>query len=468
MRDMDQNRAGYNRIGEVRASIRSRPEAPRSSTLRQLPSVGILVDLALTPTSGGQVRFWHNIARAAAAQECGFDLSFHFQNHSESQYRLHEGDDPNAVRITPLSRNVRIIELPPMLSTSRMRFLAEIPDQADLVPYHRQLAKMIAPYDIVHTTDAYFAYANTALRCVDHGRQALVTSIHTDTPAYTRVYSERAFRNLLGARRIERLIVEKWRWPERLEQRMKRSLRRHLGACEHIWFAPVDDPKTAIEFTEHGNFEVLPRGIDWETFSPDRRDRSNLEEELDLDPDDFILTFSGRIDVGKEIMVEAHATQELLDRGRKVKLILAGLGSDATAIRDLLGSNVRLPGFVDQKRLGSILASSDAFVFPSRIETAANALIEARAAGLPVVAAPRIGDMLIRKHGVDGLIVENQTSEAWANAIDTLISDPDYARKMGAMASTVTAQTQPTWQEVLENCLVPGWTRTIPRRLTAG
>ena len=49
----------------------------------------------------------------------------------------------------------------------------------------------------MHTTDAYFAYSKTAQRLHDPARRALVTSIHTDTPSYTRVYSEGIYRKLL-------------------------------------------------------------------------------------------------------------------------------------------------------------------------------------------------------------------------------------------------------------------------------
>jgi glycosyltransferase involved in cell wall biosynthesis len=247
---------------------------------------------------------------------------------------------------------------------------------------------------------------------------------------------------------------------------MRNLLARHLRACEHIWFAPVDDPESFGEFASPRDFDVLQRGLDWKIFTPDRRDRARLESEFDLDADDFVLAFAGRIDIGKEVMVAAEATRALLDRGKKVKLILAGLGDDAEKIRDLLGPAVRLPGFVDQAQLGWILASSDAFVFPSRIETAANAVIEARAVGLPVFASPRIGDMLIRENGVDGVVVDTQTAQAWADAIERFVGDRDAAKKMGAMASTVVAETQRSWHEVLVRDLVPGWLRSLHREQT--
>jgi glycosyltransferase involved in cell wall biosynthesis len=213
--------------------------------------------------------------------------------------------------------------------------------------------------------------------------------------------------------------------------------------------------------------EMLRRGIDWQIFSPERRDRQRLVSELDLEPDDFVLSFAGRIDIGKEVMIAARAVRALLDRGQKVKLILAGLGSDSVQIRDLLGQAVRLPGFVEQKELGWLLASSDAFVFPSRIETAANAVIEARAVGLPVLVSPPIADMLVREDGADGLTVDEQTPEAWALAIERLVSDRDLGKKMGALARAVAVETQPSWHEILERDLVPGWRRAknrIPRK----
>jgi glycosyltransferase involved in cell wall biosynthesis len=444
------------RIGAKGKSVGS--ESPGKATVDKRLSVGVLIGLALTQTSGGHVRFWHNIAKAAAEYGCEFDLTFHFQSH------LHNDPDQDGARagrqrITRLSDHVRIIELPPVLSTARIKHLAQSPDHTDLFPYHRRIAQYLESYDIIHTTDAYFAYAKTACRVVDRDRQALVTSIHTDTPAYTRVYSERAFRNFFGEGRLAKLVIDDWNWPGHAEKRMRQALIRHLRSCEHVWFAPADDPETFSEVAAASEFDVLRRGLDWKIFTPDRRDRRRLEEEFDLDEDDFVLAFAGRIDVGKEVMVAAEATRRLLDRGLKVKLILAGIGSDTEAIRELLGPAVRLPGFVEQERLGSILASSDAFAFPSRIETAANAVIEARAVGLPVLASPRIADMLIREDGVDGLVVETQTSEAWANAIERLIADPDLAKKMGAIASAVAAETQPSWHDVLMRDLVPGWAR---------
>jgi AhpD family alkylhydroperoxidase len=398
------------------------------------------------------VRFWKNIAEAAAEAGCEFDLSFHFQaaaSAGESSTQLAEG--------------VRVVSLPPVFSTGRLASLDQGPDDADLAPYHPRLARYLRNYDVIHTTDAYFAYAKTAVRTHDRSRQALVTSIHSDIPAYTRLYSERILLKLLGNGRLARRAVGRWRWPHRAEARMRASLTHHLAGCDHIWSAPNERAENPNEGPTQGDRSLLQRGLDWEIFSPHHRDRARLLAEFEIDSDAFVLIFSGRIDIGKEVMVAAEATRILLDRGENVVFILAGLGSDSEKIQNLLGPAVRLPGFVDQEKLGRMLASSDAFVFPSRIETAANAVIEARAAGLPVLVSPGISDMWVCEDGTDGITVDEQKPEAWAAAIQRLMSNRDRARKMGSMASAAIANSQPSWHEVLTHDLGPGWRRSLEK-----
>ena len=413
-------------------------------------SVGVLIDLALTPTSGGHVRFWQNIAEAAAVEGCEFDISFHFQ-----------APESSCASFTQLAEGVRLVCLPPVFSTGRFGFLDQGPDDADLAPHHPGLARHLREYDVIHTTDAYFAYAKTALRTQDRLRQALVTSIHSDIPAYTRIYSERIYLSMLGNGKLARHAVGRWRWPDRAEKRMRAYLASHLKRCDQVWLAPSDCVKNPELLSERENRSFLQRGLDRKVFSPDRRDRQGLLEEFGIDPKAFVLIYSGRIDIGKEVMVAAEATRILLDRGESVVLIMAGIGRDSEKIRNLLGPSVRLPGFVEQKKLGMMLASSDAFIFPSRIETAANSVIEARSSGLPVIVSSRIADMWVREDTVDGITVSDQTPEAWSAAIKILLENPDRARKIGSLASAAIVDSQPSWNEVLNDELVPGWRRSL-------
>ncbi len=77
------------------------------------------------------------------------------------------------------------------------------------------------------------------------------------------------------------------------------------------------------------------------------------------------------------------------------------------------------------------LRASDIFVLPSRSEGFSNAIIEAMAASLPVVATDVGGNPEAVQSGVTGFIVPPENPEALANAIGSLLADLELTRRMG-------------------------------------
>jgi glycosyltransferase involved in cell wall biosynthesis len=86
------------------------------------------------------------------------------------------------------------------------------------------------------------------------------------------------------------------------------------------------------------------------------------------------------------------------------------------------------------------LSAADVFVLPSRSEGFSNAIIEAMAASLPVVATNVGGNAEAVKDGINGLLVPPDDSMALAKAIAHLLSDPSQARKMGIAGKTIVAE----------------------------
>jgi glycosyltransferase involved in cell wall biosynthesis len=81
--------------------------------------------------------------------------------------------------------------------------------------------------------------------------------------------------------------------------------------------------------------------------------------------------------------------------------------------------------------LPSFLAEAEIFVLPSRSEGFSNALIEAMAASLPVVATRVGGNSEAVEDGVTGLLVPPEDPNALANAMQKLLSDSERTRAMG-------------------------------------
>lgn len=81
-----------------------------------------------------------------------------------------------------------------------------------------------------------------------------------------------------------------------------------------------------------------------------------------------------------------------------------------------------------------LLREADLFVLPSRIEAAPNAVLEAMAAGLPVVASDVGGVPELISSGVNGLLVPPDDVDRLAGAMFHLFDDPSQAERLGLMA----------------------------------
>jgi len=86
------------------------------------------------------------------------------------------------------------------------------------------------------------------------------------------------------------------------------------------------------------------------------------------------------------------------------------------------------------------LAAADIFVLPSRSEGFSNAIVEAMAASLPVVATDVGGNAEAVQDGVSGILVKSEDVAALSAAILQLLSDPAKARQMGLEGKRLAAE----------------------------
>src|SRR5690348_5894059 len=195
-------------IGAAARTLTGLMGAPPRRTLR----VGVLVDLAFAPEAGGHVKCWQRLAEAAVDFADELDLTVHFS-----------GPEPRRIDLSP---SVRFVLLPPVLSTARL--VREVPDHTDLAPWHPGLARALADYEVIHTTDAFFCYARTAKRFARRHGVPLVSSIHTNTPEYARITTAKLLERALGKGKAYRVANDGLALPNVVSSLLERRLLRHL------------------------------------------------------------------------------------------------------------------------------------------------------------------------------------------------------------------------------------------------
>jgi len=165
---------------------------------------------------------------------------------------------------------------------------------------------------------------------------------------------------------------------------------------------------------------VVPLGIDLERFAA---------AEPALRKDGPVVGNVARLAPQKD-----HAT--LLEAARllgDVRFVIVGDGELREELeRRADGLPVELTGARDD--VPELLASFDVFAFPSLFEGLCLAVIEAQAAGVPVVATPVGGIRETVVDGETGLLVPTRDPAALAAAIRRLLDEPDLARRLAAEA----------------------------------
>jgi glycosyltransferase involved in cell wall biosynthesis len=121
------------------------------------------------------------------------------------------------------------------------------------------------------------------------------------------------------------------------------------------------------------------------------------------------------------------------------------------------GARVALLGILEPEALRARYADADLFVWPAVKEAWGMALLEAQAAGLPVVAGRSGGIPAILRDGTTGLLAPEGDATSFAAAIQSLAADRERLAAMGAAARA----------NVLAVHDLPGAARTLNRHLSA-
>jgi glycosyltransferase involved in cell wall biosynthesis len=200
--------------------------------------------------------------------------------------------------------------------------------------------------------------------------------------------------------------------------------------------------KRSLRFLSSVNIDVIPNGVDLNRFTPGAGRKIN---------DEMKLLTVGRLSVTKRFDMLIEAVRILHDKGKSVRLTLAGGGGLFEELKKFvekknLNGIINLTGRIETEKMPDIYRQHDIFVTATMQEGMSNAMLEAMASGLPIITTRCEGvEELISDNGV---VVDDSSAEALAGAISKL-----YENKQGYKTMSIAARRQAEgfgWDKVAE------------------
>ena len=184
------------------------------------------------------------------------------------------------------------------------------------------------------------------------------------------------------------------------------------------------------ELSAHGirNTDLWQRGVDTDAFRPELASPARRRRLLGAHSDtDALLLYVGRLSAEKQI----ERILPVLKAVPNARLALVGDGPHREQLqKTFAGTPTTFVGYLSGEELAGAYASADAFLFPSSTETLGLVLLEAMAAGCPVVAANRGGIPDIVTDGQNGCLYEPDRPDDLVRATQRLLEESVQRQRM--------------------------------------
>ena len=225
------------------------------------------------------------------------------------------------------------------------------------------------------------------------------------------------------ADRRRQIVAQRWGW-----RRVDRILAVSSALADRMSHI-IDFPRSRIQ--------VIPNGVDAERFQPSATPKCEFRRQLGLPASGLLIGMVARFVPFKDHAGVLHAVARLRGTTSEAHLALAGDGPLGDELRQLankldIADNVHFLG--ELSRVESLLYALDVLVSnSSHNEGMSNAMLEAMACGVPVVATRVAASPELLDEGNAGLLIAPRDTEALARALQQLIEKPKLRQSLSQL-----------------------------------
>ncbi len=328
--------------------------------------------------------------------------------------------NPSLPEVTPLIPGVNVINITagPPHQLSKDQLFGHLPEFAASMALYAQQRQV--SYDAVHAH--YWLSGRAATFVRRYWQTPFVQMFHTIAHMKNAVTAD-------GQRESDLRLCEE---------------RRLVAQADGIIAANPDERADLIWHLGAAADHVctIPPGVDLDLFTPG--DVRAARHQLELPLDERMVLFVGRIDPIKGIDTLLETAKILRDSASTPRFLLVGgtLDESGQPVGDLaavasqatnmgISDRVRFAGSSPQDQLPLLYQAADVAIVPSRYESFGLVAVEAMACGTPVVAARAGGLRFTIEEDVAGYLVPPGAPEAFASAIDRILSNPSLQASLG-------------------------------------
>ena len=279
------------------------------------------------------------------------------------------------------------------------------------LPIFRKSSNIIKKLDIIHTQHP-FVMGNYASFFADIYNKPLIFTHHTQYEKYTHYIP------------FEQEITKKFtRW----------IVKDYADKCNCVIAPSESIKKMLLKQGIKSRIEVIPTGINLDIFG--NPNREIIRKRYNLVPEQKLLLYAGRIAKEKNIEFLLYAFRNILNKRPNTYLMLVGKRNHKNYLVNIIKKfNLQTSVFLvgHSNAVQNYYGAADLFVFSSTTETQGLVLVEAMAAGTPVVAvdAPGVREVI---NGKNGFMVRESIKE-FSEKVIKVLDDNKLREKMSQNA----------------------------------